>query len=82
MSERYGIDISRAQGVIDWDVLAENKDLSFVLIRAAQGTAQDTRFADNIREVLRLGLPFGLYFAASAVTAQGVAAENMVHNCR
>ena len=75
MTERYGIDISRAQGAIDWDVLAENKDLSFVILRATQGTAQDTRFADNIREVLRLGLPFGLYFAASAVTAQGVAAE-------
>ena len=39
MTERYGIDISRAQGAIDWDTLAQNADLSFVLIRAAQGTA-------------------------------------------
>ena len=75
MSERYGIDISRAQGAIDWDVLAENKDLSFVLIRAAQGTAQDTYFARNIREVQRVGIPFGLYFAASATTAEGVREE-------
>ena len=56
MTERYGIDISRAQGAIDWDVLAENKDLSFVLIRAAQGTAQDTYFARNIREAQRCGI--------------------------
>ena len=75
MSERYGIDISRAQGIIDWDTLAENKDLSFVLIRAAQGTAQDTYFARNIKEVQRVGIPFGLYFAASATTAEGVREE-------
>lgn len=75
MSERYGIDISRAQGIIDWDTLAENKDLSFVLIRAAQGTAQDTYFARNIKEVQRVGIPFGLYFAASATTAEGIREE-------
>lgn len=75
MIERYGIDVSRAQGIIDWDTLAENKDLSFVLIRAAQGTAQDTYFARNIKEVQRVGIPFGLYFAASATTAEGVREE-------
>ncbi len=75
MTERYGIDISRAQGAIDWDTLAQNADLSFVLIRAAQGTAQDTYFARNIREVQRVGIPFGLYFAASATTAEGVREE-------
>ena len=75
MIERYGIDVSRAQGIIDWDTLAENKDLSFVLIRAAQGTAQDTYFARNIKEVQRVGIPFGLYFAASATTAEDVREE-------
>lgn len=75
MTERYGIDVSRAQGIIDWDTLAENKDLSFVLIRAAQGTAQDTYFARNIKEAQRCGIPFGLYFAASATTAEGVREE-------
>lgn len=75
MTERNGIDVSRAQGVIDWDALAENKDLSFVLIRAAQGTAQDTYFARNIKEAQRCGVPFGLYFAASATTAEGVREE-------
>ena len=75
MTERYGIDISRAQGVIDWDVLAQNADLAFVLIRAMQGTAQDTYFARNIREAQRVGIPFGLYFAASATTTEDVRAE-------
>lgn len=75
MTERYGVDISRAQGVIDWDVLAQNADLAFVLIRAAQGTAQDSYFSRNIKEVKRVGIPFGLYFAASATTAEDVRAE-------
>ena len=75
MTERYGIDISRAQGVIDWDALAQNADLSFVLIRVLQGTAQDTYFARNIREAQRVGIPYGLYFAASATTAEDVRAE-------
>lgn len=75
MTERYGIDVSRAQGAIDWDTLAQNADLSFVLIRAAQGTAQDTYFARNIKEVQRVGIPFGLYFAASATTAEDVREE-------
>ena len=75
MTELYGIDISTAQGEINWDALAQNKDLSFVIIRASQGLAQDSRFARNIEECQRVGLPFGLYFAASASTETGVAAE-------
>ena len=64
MSELYGIDISTAQGEINWDALAQNKDLSFVIIRASQGLAQDSRFARNIEECQRVGLPFGLYFTS------------------
>ena len=75
MSEKYGIDVSTAQGVIDWDKLAANDDLSFVIIRAAQGLFQDSRFERNIKEVLRVGLPFGLYFAASAKTEADAATE-------
>lgn len=75
MIERYGIDISTAQGKIDWDKLAQNEHLSFVIIRAAQGTAQDSSFDRNIKEALRTDIPFGLYFASSATTEEGVEAE-------
>ena len=75
MNEKYGIDVSMAQGVIDWDRLAENADLSFAIIRAAQGTAQDSRFARNIKECERVGIPYGLYFAASATTEEDVRKE-------
>lgn len=75
MSEIYGIDISTAQGSIDWETLATNKDIDFVIIRAAQGTFQDSRFAYNITECRRVGIPYGLYFASSAKTEAEVKAE-------
>ena len=75
MIEQYGIDISTAQGKIDWDKLARNEHLAFVIIRAAQGTAQDSAFDRNIKEALRTDIPFGLYFASGATTEEGVEAE-------
>lgn len=74
MSEIYGIDISTAQGAIDWDALKES-GIRFVIIRAAQGTFQDSRFARNITECRRVGIPYGLYFASSAKTSAEAQAE-------
>lgn len=68
MNEIYGIDVSMQQAVIDWDKLAANFDIGFVIIRAAQGTAQDSRFARNIAECQRVGIPYGLYFASNGST--------------
>ena len=73
--ERLGIDISRAQNSIDWETLAKVEDLDFVIIRAAQGTAEDSRFAENVRAAMRLKIPFGMYFASSATTAEEAIAE-------
>lgn len=73
--ERLGIDISRAQNSIDWETLAKVEDLEFVIIRAAQGTAEDSRFAENVRAAIRLKIPFGMYFASSATTAEEAIAE-------
>lgn len=74
-NEIYGIDVSMAQGSIDWDTLAANNDIGFVIIRAAQGTFQDSRFAYNITECRRVGIPYGLYFASSAKTEAEVVSE-------
>ena len=73
--ERLGIDISRAQNSIDWETLAKVEDLEFVIIRAAQGTAEDSRFAENVRAAMRLKIPFGMYFASSATTTEEAIAE-------
>lgn len=73
--ERLGIDISRAQNSIDWETLSKVEDLEFVIIRAAQGTAEDSRFAENVRAAMRLKIPFGMYFASSSTTAEEAIAE-------
>lgn len=65
-NELYGIDVSKWQGDIEWDTLAQNKDLSFVIMRAASGTSMDSRFAEYVAECKRVGIPFGLYFASTA----------------
>ena len=75
MVERYGIDVSRWQGVIDWDKLAENADLSFVILRAASGCAYDSKFKEYIKEVKRVKIPFGLYFASTALSVEDAEKE-------
>jgi len=75
MAEVYGIDVSRWQGDIDWDKLKANKELSFVILRAASGCAFDTKFADYIANCKRVGIPFGLYFASTALTVDAAVKE-------
>lgn len=75
MSELFGIDISKWQGDIDWNTLAKNKDLSFVIMRAASGLGTDSKFLEYVTECKRVGLPFGLYFASTAKTVDEAKAE-------
>ena len=75
MNEIFGIDISSYQGAVDWNALSKNKDVSFVIIRVAQGRNQDSRFSYNITECHRVGIPYGLYFAASATTEKDAILE-------
>ena len=82
--EKLGIDISMAQGSVDWETLKKNENLAFVIIRASQGKNQDTRFAYNITECRRVGIPYGLYFVSTAKTVAEVKeeAENAIGYCR
>lgn len=75
MSEIYGIDISKWQGDIDWDTLAQNKDLSFIIMRAASGTGMDSMFGSYVADCKRVGIPFGLYFASKAKTVEAAKEE-------
>lgn len=76
--EIYGIDISKWQGDIDWDTLAQNKDLSFVIMRAASGTGMDSKFESYVADCKRVGLPFGLYFASTAKTVEAAKGEALL----
>ncbi|MDO5109529.1 MAG: GH25 family lysozyme [Erysipelotrichaceae bacterium] len=62
----YGIDISEHNGEID---LSEYKD-QFVIIRAGWGWSidqKDRQFERNVRECVRLNIPFGVYWYSYAV---------------
>lgn len=62
----YGIDISEHNGDID---LSEYKD-QFVIIRAGWGWSaeqKDKKFDRNVRECMKLKIPFGVYWYSYAI---------------
>ena len=62
----YGIDISEHNGNID---LTKYKD-QFVIIRAGWGQGHpDKKFARNVTECEKLGIPYGLYWYSYALCA-------------
>ncbi len=73
----YGIDISEHNGEID---LSQYKD-QFVIIRAGWGWAieqKDKMFERNVRECIRLNIPFGVYWYSYAVDIESARAEAQV----
>lgn len=61
--EKKGIDISRWQGVIDFEKLKDKVD--FVIIKAGgsdSGFYEDKYFRRNVAECKRLGIPIGCYY--------------------
>lgn len=62
-----GIDVSYAQGAIDWD-LVRFSGVNFAMIRASHGyisdkrpTAEDVMFKYNVTEATRVGINVGVY---------------------
>ena len=67
-----GIDVSYAQGVIDWEKVKASGLVDFVILRAGYGreTSQvDTQFERNYAACKRLGIPVGVYWYSYATTA-------------
>jgi lysozyme len=59
--ERYGIDVSHHQGVIDWPAVARDH-ISFAYIKGTEGGDHvDRLFADNWRGARAAGLRIGAY---------------------
>ena len=59
--ERYGVDVSRHQGEIDWDRVAAD-DIDFAYIKATEGGDHvDERFAPNWEAAGRAGIDRGGY---------------------
>ena len=68
----YGIDISKHNG----DINLEPYRGQFVIIRAGYGNfTNDEKFARNVIECKRLGIPFGVYLYSYALNAEEAKAE-------
>ena len=57
-----GIDISRHQGRIHWDVLRYNTDIKFIFVKATEGsTNSDPMFQKNVTNAHEAGFRVGAY---------------------
>ena len=64
---RKVIDVSAHQGKIDWDTVKRDGDIDGVIVRIAAGCEQeDTQLEYNIKELKRLGIPYGIYIYSYA----------------
>ncbi len=66
-----GIDVSKAQGPVDWFKVREAR-CDFVILRA------DERFEENYRGAYALGLKIGAYYVSDAATEEEAADEAAV----
>lgn len=74
MADLFGVDVSYAQGEIDWDTFYGSKD--FVILRAGYGQGNiDAQAVRNADACIRLGIPFGLYWFSYAYTTSMASAE-------
>ena len=72
-----GIDVSKYQGNIDWDTVANNID--FAIIRCGYGDNQtdqdDEKWNRNVEACERLGIPYGVYIYSYALTDEQALSE-------
>ncbi len=74
------LDVSYHQGEIDWDKVA-NSGIYGVILRIGYWDTEDERFGEYIKEVKRLGIPYGIYLFSYASTTNGANTEaNFTNN--
>lgn len=65
----HGIDVSYAQGAIDWEQVITQKDFAIIRAGYGQNNIDDTAHY-NCSECNRLGFPIGLYWFSYAYTVE------------
>ena len=76
-----GIDVSYAQGEINWDKVKASGLVDFVLIRAGYGreySQVDKQFEQNYSECKRFGIPCGVYWFSYAMSVAEAEREAQV----
>jgi lysozyme len=59
---KEGIDVSRYQGTIDWQKVAESEQISYVYLKATEGeTLLDKTYLYNLKAARQVGLSVGSY---------------------
>ena len=65
--ENLVIDVSEHQGDIDWNTVKNNSGIYGVILRVAAGSAKaDKKLEQNVKELNRLKIPYGIYIYSYA----------------
>ncbi|HAJ98248.1 MAG TPA: glycoside hydrolase [Ruminococcus sp.] len=68
---KYGIDVSRHNGAINWNSVKDSGKVDFVILRAGYGnltSQKDSRFEEYYSACKKLGIPVGGYWYSYAVS--------------
>ena len=69
---RYGIDVSRYQGDIDWQTVKTDKNVSYVYLKATEGASLvDVTYRYNLTEARKAGLKVGCYHFLQSHSGSG-----------
>lgn len=79
--DKSGIDVSRHQGIINWQTVHENnQDIEFVCIKATEGADYvDPRYQDNIRAARNSGIKVGSYHFLSTKSPIEAQFQNFIN---
>ncbi len=69
------IDVSHHQGKINWNDFANYSDCYGVILRIGYYKTLDKQFENNIKEIKRLNIPYGIYLFSYASSVNGAATE-------
>lgn len=75
---KYGIDVSKHNGSINWNSVKDSGKVDFVILRAGYGklvSQKDPRFEEYYSACKKLGIPVGAYWYSYATTPQESAVE-------
>lgn len=78
---RYGIDVSRWQGTVDWAKVKNSGKVDFAIMRAGYGKEYDQvdpSFHTNMKNAQAEGIPCGVYWYSYAMTAADAKQEAKV----
>ena len=78
---KNGIDVSKHNGVIDWNAVKQSGEVDFAILRAGYGKSisqKDIQFERNYAGAKSAGIPVGAYWYSYAITPAEAEAEARV----